>query len=191
MLKRVPGTRGVFAERTGSGFFLDVEWNREELARYGLSLEEAQAAVENALGGDNVTTVIDGQERYPVNVRYLRDFRSDVSALKRVLVATADGQTQIPLEYVARVETKAGPAMIRDEDGLLTGYVYVDVGEADLTGYLARARPQVREQVQLPPGYAVFWSGQFEALARVHQRLLFIVPLTLFLIVFLLYLSTR
>lgn len=191
VLQRVPGTRSVFAERTGSGFFLDVDWNREELARYGLSIEEAQAAVENALGGENVTTVINGQERYPVNVRYLRDFRSDLSALKRVLVATTDGATQIPLEYVARVETRSGPAMIRDEDGLLTGYVYVDVGQSDLEGYLSKARQEVREQIKLPAGYAIFWSGQFEAMARVRERLMFILPLTLFLIVFLLYLNTR
>ena len=191
VLSRVLGTRSVFAERTGSGFFLDVEWNRTELARYGLGMEEAQATVENALGGDNITTLIAGRERYPVNVRYLRDYRSDLSALERMMVSTADGQTQVPLSYVARVQKKTGPAMIRDEDGMLTGYVYVDVAARDLSSYLAEAGRQVREQVKLPPGFAMFWSGQYEAMARVRERLLLIVPLTLFLIVFLLYLNTR
>ena len=191
VLSRVPGTRSVFAERTGSGFFLDVEWNREELARYGLSMAEAQATVENALGGDNVTTLIAGRERYPVNVRYQRDFRSDLSALERMLVSTADGQTQVTLSAVARVEKKTGPAMIRNEDGMLTGYVYVDVAGRDLSSYLREAGRQVREQVKLPSGYAVFWSGQYEAMARVRERLALIVPLTLLLIVLLLYLNTR
>ena len=191
VLSQVPGTRSVFAERTGSGFFLDIEWNREELARYGLSMEEAQATVENALGGDNVTTLIAGRERYPVNVRYQRDYRSDLNALERMLVSTADGQTQIPLSSVARVQKKTGPAMIRNEDGMLTGYVYVDVAGRDLSSYLSEAGPKVREQVKLPPGFAVFWSGQYEAMARVRERLGLIIPLTLFLIVFLLYLNTR
>ena len=136
----MPGTRSVFAERTGSGFFLDIEWDRDALARYGLSIEEAQTVVENAIGGENVTTVIQGQERYPVNVRYLRDFRSDLSAIERVLVSTADGPTQIPLAQLAHVRMTTGPAMIRNEDGLLTGYVYVDVGGRDLQGYIAEAR---------------------------------------------------
>jgi copper/silver efflux system protein len=190
-LTPVAGTRSVFSERAASGFFLDIDWDREELARYGISMDEAQAIVENALGGENVTTIIAGQERYAVNVRYARDFRSDVSALQRVLVSTADGQTQIPLSQVARIEAKSGPAMIRNEDGLLTGYVYVDVSGRDLNGYLADAGRRLREQVKLPAGYAVFWSGQYEALNRMKQRLLLIVPLTLFLIFLLLYLNTR
>lgn len=191
LLSKVKGTRSVFAERTGSGFFLDVEWKREELARYGLTMEEAQATVENALGGDNVTTVINGRERYPVNVRYQRDFRSDMDALERMLVSSADGGTQVALSQVANVRKMTGPAMIRNEDGMLTGYVYVDVDGRDLGSYLAEADRLVREQVKLPPGFAVFWSGQYEAMARVRERLEWIVPLTLFLIVFLLYLNTR
>ncbi|MBI5385706.1 MAG: efflux RND transporter permease subunit [Verrucomicrobia bacterium] len=190
-LRRVPGTRSAFAERTGSGFFLDIEWDREALARYGISIEEAQATIENSLGGDNVTTIIAGQERYPVNVRYARDFRSDLSALQRVLVSSADGETQVPLGQVARVEAKTGPAMIRNEDGLLTGYVYVDVAGRDLESYLADAGRQLREQIKLPPGYAYFWSGQYESLNRMKERLFLIVPVTLFLIFLLLYLNTR
>ena len=131
LLPSVKGTRSVFAERTASGYFLDFEWNREELARYGLSMEEAQAAVENAIGGENVTTTVEGRERYPVNVRYMRDFRSDLGALGRVLVAASGGQKQIPLSELAVIKPVSGPSMIRNEDGLLTGYVYVDVAGRD------------------------------------------------------------
>lgn len=189
-LKAVPGTRSVFAERTGSGFFLDIDWNRELLARYGLSIEQAQAAVENAIGGDNVTSVVQGQQRYPVNVRYLRDFRSGYAALERVLVATEDGRTQIPLGQLARITPTNGPAMIRNENGLLTGYVYVDVSGRDLQGYMDEAGTRLREAIALPAGYSIAWSGQYEAMQRVRERLWVIVPVTLGLILFLLYLNT-
>jgi len=191
VLGRLPRTRSVFAERAGSGFFLDIEWDRQALSRYGLSVASAQATVENAIGGDNVSTVVQGQERYPINVRYLRDFRSDLSAIRRVLVSTPEGNSQVPLDQVARVTLTNGPAMIRDEDGLLTGYVYVDVAGSDLQGYINRADRELREHIQLPPGYALLWSGQFEAMERVRQRLFVIVPLTLFLIIMLLYINTR
>jgi Cu(I)/Ag(I) efflux system membrane protein CusA/SilA len=191
LLKEVPGTRSVFAERTASGYFLDIEWDRPALARYGLSIEEAQSAVENAIGGENVTTVIQDQERYPVNVRYFRDFRSDLGAIEKVLVATEDGQVQIPLGELAKVRTKTGPSMIRNENGLLTGYVYVDVAGRDLQGYIAEADPLLRERVSVPAGYALFWSGQYEAMQRVAQRLQMVVPLTLFLVLLLIYMNTR
>jgi len=190
-LATVKGTRSAFAERTGSGYFLDIQWDREALARLGVRMDEAQASVENAIGGENVTTVIQGQERYPVNVRYQRDFRSDLSALDRVLVSTADGKTQVPLAQVARVNTTTGPAMIRNEDGLLTGYVYVDVANRDLESYMTEAGRVLNSAIQLPAGYAISWSGQYEAMARVKERLTLIVPLTLFLILFLLYVNTR
>jgi Cu(I)/Ag(I) efflux system membrane protein CusA/SilA len=190
-LAKVKGTRSAFAERTGSGYFLDIQWDREALARHGVRMDEAQASVENAIGGENVTTVIQGQERYPVNVRYQRDFRSDLSALDRVLVSSSDGKTQVPLGQVAQVQTVTGPAMIRNEDGLLTGYVYVDVAGRDLESYMADAGRAMRAAIHLPTGYAISWSGQYEAMARVKERLMVIVPLTLFLIVFLLYLNTR
>ena len=191
VLRPVQGTRSVFAERTGTGFFLDVEWNREQLARYGLTIEEAQTAVENAIGGDTVTTLVLGQERYPVSVRYQRDFRSDPSALERVLVSTPDGKTQLPLGQLARLRQVTGPAMIRNEDGLPTGYVYVDVAGRDLQSYMDDAGRRLREDIHLPAGYAITWSGQYEAMLRVRERLQTIVPLTLFLIVFLLYLNPR
>jgi copper/silver efflux system protein len=190
VLKQVEGTRSVFAERTGSGYFLDIEWDRGALARYGLSMEQAQDAVQNAIGGENVTTVIQGQERYPVNVRYLRDFRSDLSAIEGVLVAGPDGQTQIPLAQLAQVKARPGPAMIRDENGMLTGYVYIDVAGGDLQGYIARTDQALKAGLSLPVGYALLWSGQYEAMQRVSQRLQVIVPLTLLLIFFLIHLNT-
>jgi copper/silver efflux system protein len=191
LLPSVSGTRNVFAERTGGGYFLDIEWNREALARYGLSVEQAQAVVQNAIGGENVTTTIEGRERYPVNVRYMRDFRSDLDALSRVLVPASEAQRQIPLGDLATVRIASGPAMIRDEDGLLTGYVFVDVAGRDVSSYVEEASRLVRDRVPLPAGAAVLWSGQFEAMARVRARLAYIVPLTLFLVFILLYLSTR
>ena len=191
VLQSVRGTRSVFAERTGSGFFLDFQWNREELARYGLNVEEAQEAVEKAIGGDNVTTVIAGQERYPVNVRYMRDFRSDIGALGRVLISTPDGQAQIPLSQLATIRMLSGPSMIRNEEGMLTGYVYVDIADRDLNSYMEEANILLREKVKLPPGYAISWSGQYEAMKRVRERLFIVVPLTLALILLLLYLNTR
>jgi len=191
VLPSVSGTRNVFAERTGSGFFLDIKWNRDALARYGLSVETAQSVVQNAIGGENVTTTVEGRERYPVNVRYMRDFRSDPEALAHVLVPASDGQRQIPLGELAQVKVATGPAMIRNEDGLLTGYVFVDVAGRDISSYVEEASRVVREQVKLPAGYAVLWSGQYEAMARVRARLTFIIPLTLFVVFVLLYLNTR
>jgi Cu(I)/Ag(I) efflux system membrane protein CusA/SilA len=191
LLPVVPGTRGVFAERTGTGYFLDIEWNREALARYALSIDDAQTAVQNAIGGDNVTTIIEGRERYPVNVRYMRDFRSDLAALGRVLVPASEGQRQIPLSQLATIRTVSGPAMIRNEDGLLTGYVYVDLAGRDPSSYVTEAARLLREKVKLPPGYAISWSGQYEAMLRVHQRLVLIVPLTLLLIFLLLFMNTQ
>jgi Cu(I)/Ag(I) efflux system membrane protein CusA/SilA len=190
LLPSVPGTRSVFAERTGGGYFLDFHWRREELARYGLSVEEAQQAVANAIGGENVTTAFQGRERYPVNVRYMRDFRSDLGALGRVLVP-AGGQRQLPLSQLADISTSSGPSMIRNEDGLLTGYVYVDVAGRDPDSYIQEANQLLRSRIQLPAGYAFSWSGQYEAMQRVRERLHVVVPLTLFLIIVLLYLNTR
>lgn len=191
VLASVPGTRSVFSERTGSGYYLDVQWNREALARHGISMDEAQSAVENAMGGDSISTVAQGQERYPVNVRYARDFRSDLSSIERVLVATEDGRVQVPVGNLARVQVTAAPTMIRDEDGLRTGYVYIDVSGTDLQTYRDRADRLVRDRIQLPAGCALFWSGQYEAMTRVQQRLLAVVPMTLGLIVLLIHLNTQ
>jgi len=190
LLSQVKGTRGVFAERTGTGYFLNFEWNRDRLARYGLSIEDAQVAVENAIGGEDVTTAIQGRERYPVNVRYMRDFRSDIGSLKRVLVP-AGGQRQIALGELAEIRTTSGPAMIRDENGMLTGYIYVDVSDRDPASYVSEAGALLRDQLKLQPGYALTWSGQYEAMERVKNRLTRVIPLTLVIVVFLLYANTR
>ena len=191
LLPSVQGTRSVFAERTGSGYFLDFDWRREELARYGLSIAEVQDVIQNAIGGENVTTTVEGRERYGVNVRYLRDFRSDFSSLERILVPASGGKRQIPLAQLANIKTVSGPAMIRDEDGLLTGYVYIDIAGRDPNGYVEEAARLLKDKLKLPPGYALSWSGQYEATQRVKQRLLLVVPLTLFLIFLLLYMNTR
>jgi Cu(I)/Ag(I) efflux system membrane protein CusA/SilA len=191
LLASVNGTRSVFAERTGGGYFLDIEWNRDELARYGLGIEEVQAVVQNAIGGENVTTAIQGREQYPVNVRYMRDFRSDMSALGRVLVPASGGQRQIPLAQLATIRTTSGPAMLRDENGLLTGYVYIDVTGRDANSYVEEAWQLLRDKLKPAAGYSISWSGQYEAIERVKQRLQLVVPLTLFLILLLLYINTR
>jgi Cu(I)/Ag(I) efflux system membrane protein CusA/SilA len=189
-LAAVPGTRSVFAERTAEGYFLDFDWKRDVLARYGLTIDEAQAAIQNAIGGENITTTVEGRARYPVNVRYMRDFRSDLGSLGRVLVP-AGGNRQIPLSEFADIKPTSGPGMIRDEGGLLTGYVYVDLAKRDPGGYVSEAREIVREKVKLPPGFAITWSGQYEAMERVNKRLLLVLPGTAFLILLLLYLNTR
>ncbi len=190
LLANVRGTRSVFAEKTGTGYFLDFDWNREKLARYGLAMEEAQSVVSGAIGGENVTTTVEGRERYGVNVRYLRDFRSDASSLGRVLVPVNDGQAQVPLSELAGIHTAAGPSMIRDEDGMLTGYVSIDLDRRDPAGYIGEADRILREKLALPPGYVVTWSGQHAGMERVRERLKTVIPLTLLFIFFLLYLNT-
>jgi copper/silver efflux system protein len=191
LIPQVPGTRSVFAERTGGGYFLDFKWNRDEMARYGLSIHDVQAVVMSAVGGENVTTTIEGRERYPVNVRYSRDLRSDVDRLKRVLIPVMNGQAQIPVSQLASVELSAGPSMIRDENGLLDGYVYVDIAGRDIGGYVQDAKKLLREKLKLPPGYTLTWIGQYESMERVRQRLTLILPLTVVMILMLLYLNTK
>jgi Cu(I)/Ag(I) efflux system membrane protein CusA/SilA len=190
LLPSVKGTRSVFSERTSEGYFLDFVWNRDALARYGLTIDDAQAAVQNAIGGENVTTTVEGRARYPVNVRYMRDFRSDLESLGRVLVPAGENR-QIPLSELAEIKPTTGPGMIRDEDGLLTGYVYVDLAGRDPGSYVKEAREIVREKVALPPGFAIIWSGQYEAMERVNNRLMLVVPITGFLILMFLYINTR
>ncbi len=190
LLGTVKGTRTVLAERTADGHFLDLRWDREHLARYGVSVEDAQRVVENAIGGDNVSTVVLGQERYRVNVRFQRDFRSDLGALGRIPVP-AGGQRQVPLSDLAQISIATGPAMIRNENGLLTGYVYVDVAGRDPGSYVSEANQLLRDHLKLPTGYSISWSGQYEAMQRVKGRLKLVVPITLVVICLLLYINTR
>ncbi|HVP63892.1 MAG TPA: efflux RND transporter permease subunit [candidate division Zixibacteria bacterium] len=188
-LKDVPGTTSAFAERTTGGYFLDFDLKRNELARYGLSVEDAQSVLMSAVGGEPVTTTIEGRERYPVNVRYFRDFRSDISTLERVLV-TAPSGAQIPIGQIATITMKTGPGMIRDENGRLSGYVYVDVAGHDVGSYVDEARRIVAQKVNVPTGYQLVWSGQYESMLRVRERLKVVLPITLFIVFLLLYANT-
>jgi copper/silver efflux system protein len=192
VLQNVPGSKSVFAERTAGGYFLDFTLKRDALARYGMTIDQANDVVMQAVGGENVTTTVEGRERYPVNVRYLRDYRSDLDKLTRVLVMGPNG-TQIPMAQIADIQLKTGPSMIRDENGRLSGYVYVDLdtSKRDIGGYVADAKKVIREQVQLPPGYQLIWSGQFEYMERVKERLFVVVPITIFIIFVLLYMNTK
>jgi len=191
VLPPVFGTRSVFAERTSGGYFVDFDWKRDELARYGLSIDDAQMVVMAAIGGDTVTTTIEGRERYAVNVRYFRDYRSDLDRLRRVMVPAMDGRMQIPVSQLASVKLVSGPAMLRDENGLLAGYVYVDVAGRDIGGYVTDAKRVIAEHVKLPPGYSLSWSGQYEAMQRVKERMKLVLPVTAFLVIMLLSMNTR
>ena len=191
LLIPLAGTRSVFAERTGGGYFLDFGWKREELARYGLSIDDAQMIIMSAIGGDNVTTTVEGRERYPVNVRYFRDFRSDIPSLRRVLVPVMEGTIQVPLSQLADVKMTSGPGMLRDENGMLNGYVYVDVAGRDIGSYVDEGKALLQQRLKIPTGYSLQWSGQYEAMERVREKLKVVLPLTLFLIIILLYLNTR
>jgi Cu(I)/Ag(I) efflux system membrane protein CusA/SilA len=188
-LKNVPGTTSVFAERTSGGYFLDFDLKRDELARYGLTVDDAENVLTSAVGGDAISTTIEGRERYTVNVRYLRDYRSDIDSLNRVLVATPSG-AQVPLGEIADIHMRTGPGMIRDEDGRLSGYVYVDVSGRDIGSYVRDAKAAVAENVKVPPGYELVWSGQYEFMQRVAARLKLVVPITLFIVFLLLYFNT-
>jgi len=190
-LRTVEGARSVFAERTGDGYFLDIVWDRERLARYGLTIAQADETLAGAIGGENVTTTVEGRARYPVNVRYMRDFRSDSGAIGRVLIAAGDGKRQIPIADLADVRTNSGPAMIRDEDGMITGYVYVDVAGRDIATFVEDGKRALAGKLHLPAGYSIRWTGQYEAMERVRERLRVVVPVTLVLVLLLLWLNTR
>ncbi len=188
-LKDIPGTTSVFAERTAGGYFLDFDLKRDQLARYGLTVDDAENVLTSAVGGDQISTTIEGRERYPINVRYMRDYRSDLGALERVLVNTPSG-AQIPLAEIADIRMKTGPGMIRDENGRLSGYVYVDVSGRDIGSYVRDAKKIVAEKVKVPAGYQLVWSGQYEYMERVRERLNLVVPITLFIVFLLLYFNT-
>jgi copper/silver efflux system protein len=190
LLRGIPGTRSVYAERVAGGYFVDIVPRRDQLARYGLTVEQMQRVIGTAIGGENVTTTIEGRERYPVNVRYPRELRDEPERLARVLVATPAG-AQVPLAQIADIQVVQGPAMLRDENGFLAGYVYVDVAGRDIGGYVAEAKEVVRKELTLPAGYSLQWSGQYENMVRVRQRLKVVVPITLALIFVLLYANTR
>jgi len=191
LLRDVHGTRSIFAERMNDGRYIDVQWDRDQLARAGISMEEAQVAVHNAIGGDNVTTVIQGRARYPVNVRLPREARDNLDALRQVLVGGAGGSGPVPLGQLAKVQVVLGPSMIRDENAMLTGYVYLDLDGRDPEDYVREAARVLAKRLVMPSGYTISWSGQYEAFQRIHRRLVKVVPLALVLIAVLLYGSTR
>lgn len=191
-LKTLPGTRTAVAERIAAGYFLDIDFDREKLKIYGLSLKDAQDQAMTAIGGENVSQILVDRERYPIQVRLAPSFRQDERAIKRVLITTSTG-AQIPLSEIAQVHFKNGPSMIRDENASLVGYVYVDIDpkQTDIGSYVDRAKKRISQNVSIPSGYLISWSGQFENMERVKERLKFVVPITLVLIVFLLYFNTK
>jgi Cu(I)/Ag(I) efflux system membrane protein CusA/SilA len=186
ILGSVPGTRGIFAERVSQGFYINVDVDRAVAARYGLTVGDVQRAVSSGMGGENIATTVEGRERYSINVRYLADYRNDLNALRRILIMTPTG-AQIPLGEVARITLSPGPSMIRDEDGLLTGYVYVDLATSDYGSYVDNAQRVLDRQLHLPAGYTLKWSGEYEFQLRARKRLTVILPIVFGLIFVLLY----
>jgi copper/silver efflux system protein len=186
LLTPVEGTRAVFAERVSQGFYVNVTVDRDTASRYGLTVDDVQLAITSGIGGEDIATTVQGRERYPINVRYLQDYRNDLEALKRVLLATPSG-AQIPLGQVAKVELSPGPSMIRDEDAQLTGYVYIDLSSNDYGSYVGRAQHILDQQLHLPPGYTLKWSGEYEFQLRAKKRLSYILPIVFAVIFLLLY----
>jgi Cu(I)/Ag(I) efflux system membrane protein CusA/SilA len=186
VLAGLPDVRSIFAERVSQGFYINIEVNRAEAARYGLTIADVQQVISSGIGGATVTENIEGRERYPVSVRYNRDFRDNVDELRHVLIATPTG-AQIPISNVAKISFSRGPAMIRDEDGALTGYVYIDLNTNDYGGLVSRADQLFRQKLTLPAGYTYAWSGEYEFELRAKQRLELILPIVFFMIFLLLY----
>jgi len=193
-LSDFPDTRSVFAERTTGGYFLDFEVNREAAARYGLRVGDVNDVIETAIGGKTIATTVEGRERYPISVRYARDFREDIDALKRVLVPTpaaGDGTTHVPISLVADLHYRTGPPSIRNENGQLVGFVFVDITSSDIEGYVRAASQRLNERIKYPPGYYIQWAGQFEYLKAAEARLKVVVPFTLLIIFVLIYMNTQ
>jgi copper/silver efflux system protein len=191
-IKTIKGTRSVVAERIASGYFLDVDFDREKLKLYGLSIKDAQDQAMTAIGGSNVSQVLATRERYPIQVRFAPTFRQDKESINRVLITSPTG-AQIPLSSVAKVHVKNGPGMIRDENASLVGYVFIDIDPevTDIGTYVDTAKAALDKDLKVPEGYFVEWSGQFKNMERVKKRLKFIIPLTLVLILYLLYFNTQ
>jgi copper/silver efflux system protein len=187
-LQGIPGTRSVYAERVAQGYFADIQIDREAIARHGLMIADVEDVIESAIGGQNISRTIEGRERYPVNVRYEASFRDSLPDLQRVLIK-APGGAQIPLGQLATITLMPGPAMIRDENGQLAGYVYVDTVTSDIGGYVDKAKHAIGEHVKLPAGYTLVWTGQYEFQVRARQRFKILIPLVCFLIFILLYMT--
>jgi copper/silver efflux system protein len=186
ILGGLPEMRSAFAERVAQGFYVNVEVNRPEAARYGLTVGDVQRAITSGIGGDNIAENVEGRERYPINIRYAPDFRDDLDKLRRVLIATPSN-AHVPLGELAKVSFSKGPTMIRDEDAALTGYVYLDLNTRDYGGFVDKASKLLREKLALPAGYIFKWSGEYEFELRAKERLKVIVPIVFFVIFLLLY----
>jgi Cu(I)/Ag(I) efflux system membrane protein CusA/SilA len=189
-LADVPGTRSVFAERVVGGYFLDFNFNREKLGGYGISLAQAQEALMTAVGGQPISKTIEGRERYSINVRYDRDFRSNIDDLNHVLITGANG-AQIPMGTVADIHMTQGPSMIRDENGMLSSYVYIDLADRDVGSYVNDAKKLLERNFKTPEGIHLQWSGQYEHMTRVKEKLKVVVPITLFIVFLLLFANTQ
>jgi copper/silver efflux system protein len=191
VVKQVPGTSSAFAERITGGFYLNIDPDRAQLARYGLAVGEIQDVIGTALGGEMVTTTVEGRERFGVTVRYPRELRADPQQIAREVLVPTMGGAMIPIGQLARIEVAKGAPGIRTENALLSAYIYVDIRERDIGGYVAEARKAVNQQVKFPPGYYATWSGQFEAMERAIEKMKIVVPVTLLIIFLLLYLNFK
>ncbi len=206
-VKGIPGTRSAYAERVMTGYFLDITPKRDEMARYGLSVDDVQDVIQTALGGMNITLTVEGRERYPVDVRYMRELRNSIAKIKRILVpvrpaggvgkemmagpAPAEASANVPLGEIADVRIVKGPTSIKSEEGLLANYVYIDYSGGDVGGYVKKAQEKVAAAVKLPEGYRLEWSGEYEYLVKTHERLKLVIPLTILIIFVLLYFNTK
>ncbi len=190
VLKQLPDTLSAFGDKAAGGYYLDFDIDRQEAARYGLTVGDVQDIIQSAIGGMNITQTVEGLERYPVNVRYPRELRDNLDSVKRVLIPTPTG-AQIPLSLVAELELRRGPPAIKSENSRPNAWVYVDIRTSDIGGYVAQAKEIVANQVKIPAGYTLVWSGQFEYMERAAQRLRIVVPATLLVIFLLLYFNFR
>jgi Cu(I)/Ag(I) efflux system membrane protein CusA/SilA len=190
LLRPVPGTTSAFAERAVGGNYLDIIINRPEAARYGINVDDLHSVIETALGGMTVTTTVEGLERYPVNLRYSRELRDNVESIQRVLVTGRNG-VQVPIGQVATIQYAKGPMVIRSENTRPNSWVFVDIRGVDIGTYIKRARAAIAQQLKLPTGYSLTWSGEFEYMQRMQQRLMLVIPLTLFIIVLIIYFNTK
>jgi len=190
LVSTLPGTLSAFSERVTGGNFLDFEINRAQVARYGLTVGAVQEIIQSAIGGMNITQTVEGLERYPVNIRYMRDYRNDLPALKRVLVPLKDG-SHIPISQVADIKISKGAPVIKTENSRKTAWIYIDLKGTDVGTYVENARAAIAAQIELPPGYNIIWSGQYEYIESTRARLMVIIPLTVLIIFVLLYISTK
>ncbi len=186
IIRDVPGTLSVYAERVVGGNYLDIDIDRIAAARYGLTVGDVQDVIKTAIGGMNITTTVEGRERYPVNLRYARELRDDIESLRRIFVATPRGE-QIPLGQLANIKVIKGPPAIKSENARLNAWIYVDLTTTDIGSYVNDAKKAIDENIKMPPGYSIVWSGQYEYMERAQKRLQMAIPATLAIIFLLLY----